>query len=76
MDIYVVKSGDTVLTAFNRDHMAPGEMEQVILQKKDLIAKPDIKTITIKSTHFKTSTCKILSYSMAHSKEISNRCFN
>ncbi len=29
----VVKSGDTVLTAFNRDHMAPGEMEHIILPK-------------------------------------------
>ena len=28
--------------------MAPGEMEQVILQKKVLAAKPDLKTVTIK----------------------------
>ena len=28
--------------------MAPGEMEQVILQKKKLAEKPDLKTITIK----------------------------
>ena len=28
--------------------LAPGEMEQVILQKKKLLEKPDLKTITIK----------------------------
>ena len=28
--------------------MAPGEMEQVILQKKKLVEKPDLKTITIR----------------------------
>ncbi len=28
--------------------MAPGEMEQVILQKKHLLAVPDLKTITVK----------------------------
>jgi NADPH-dependent 2,4-dienoyl-CoA reductase/sulfur reductase-like enzyme len=28
--------------------MAPGEMEQVILQKKQLLAVPDLKTITVK----------------------------
>ncbi|HAB94298.1 MAG TPA: pyridine nucleotide-disulfide oxidoreductase, partial [Lachnospiraceae bacterium] len=28
--------------------MAPGEMEQVILQKKKIAEKPDLKTITIK----------------------------
>ena len=28
--------------------MAPGEMEQVILQKKKLAEKPDLSTITIK----------------------------
>ncbi|MBQ9006198.1 MAG: FAD-dependent oxidoreductase, partial [Atopobiaceae bacterium] len=28
--------------------MAPGEMEQVILKKEDLLARPDIKTITVK----------------------------
>jgi hypothetical protein len=27
--------------------VAPGEMEQVILQKKDLLAHPDLKKITI-----------------------------
>ncbi len=27
--------------------MAPGEMEQVILQKKQILARPDLKTITI-----------------------------
>ena len=28
--------------------MAPGEMEQIILQKKKLVDYPDLKTITIK----------------------------
>ena len=28
--------------------MAPGEMEQIILQKKKLLEKPDLRTITIK----------------------------
>ena len=28
--------------------MAPGEMEQVILQKKDVLAHPELKTITVK----------------------------
>jgi hypothetical protein len=28
--------------------LAPGEMEQVILQKKKLLEKPDLKTITVK----------------------------
>jgi hypothetical protein len=28
--------------------MAPGEMEQIILQKKKLADYPDLKTITIK----------------------------
>ncbi len=31
--------------------MAPGEMEQVILQKKVLAERPDLKTITIKIEH-------------------------
>ena len=32
----------------NKRILAPGEMEQVILQKKKLLEKPDLKTITIK----------------------------
>ena len=28
--------------------MAPGEMEQIILQKKDILAHPELKTITVK----------------------------
>ena len=28
--------------------MAPGEMEQIILQKKDVLAHPELKTITVK----------------------------
>ena len=28
--------------------MAPGEMEQIILQKKDILAHPELKTITLK----------------------------
>ena len=28
--------------------MAPGEMEQIILQKKEVLARPELKTITIK----------------------------
>ncbi|MBR1829691.1 MAG: FAD-dependent oxidoreductase [Atopobiaceae bacterium] len=32
----------------NKRVMAPGEMEQVILKKEDLLARPDIKTITVK----------------------------
>ena len=28
--------------------MAPGEMEQVILQKKKIVEKPDLAAITIK----------------------------
>lgn len=32
----------------NKRILAPGEMEQVILQKKKLLEKPDLKTITVK----------------------------
>lgn len=36
------------ISARKRQVMAPGEMEQVILKKEDLIARPELKTVTIK----------------------------
>lgn len=38
---------DRQIARIRKNKLAPGEMEQVILKKKDVLAKPGLKTITI-----------------------------
>ena len=43
-----VKDGDAIIAHYKREHMAPGEMEQVVLKRKELIETDNPRTITIK----------------------------
>ena len=47
-DCYIgIYLDDRQIARIRKNKLAPGEMEQVILKKKDVLAKPGLKTITI-----------------------------